>query len=168
MVDYIGSFLLSSKGQHIYMHVEKEELRDLVSVECEDTVRSLGIYPSTYWVKSRSKARPRVYSIEILSSFVKSAELVSITVNTSLSCSAKLLVPFAPCCGGGRLCPLCLGDQLDSFVDGSNGVDGGGGGGGLQQDEGVGGVFLAERPGLALWGLEKAGCWGGLEAESNR
>lgn len=84
---------------------------------------------------------------------------------------AKLLMPFplgGHHGGGGG---LGLRDELDCLVEGGYGAQGGlivGGGGGLQQDEGVGGVLLAEGPGLVVGGPEQA-CGGrGLEAQGGR
>lgn len=87
---------------------------------------------------------------------------------TSLFVSPRLpeaFVPLAPRGDGRGDGVLGLGDQLDSLVDGGDGVEGGVIGR-PKEDEGVGGVLLAQRPGLVVGRVaDEAGGRGGLQAE---
>lgn len=73
-------------------------------------------------------------------------------------------MPLAPRGDGGGSGILGLWHQLDGLVDGSDGVEGLGSGG-VEEDEGVGSIFLAQRPGFVVGCAEEAGGRGGFKTE---
>lgn len=77
---------------------------------------------------------------------------------------SKTFVPLAPRGDSGSSGILGLWHQLDSLVDGGDGVERLGVGG-VEEDEGVGSIFLAQRPGFVVGSAEEAGGRGGFETE---
>lgn len=79
------------------------------------------------------------------------------------------LVPLPLGRDDGRGSGLGLGHQLDGLVGGGDGVEGlACGAAGAEQDQGVGGVLLAQGPGPAVGGPEEPRGRGGLEAQGGR
>lgn len=69
----------------------------------------------------------------------------------------------------GRHRAVCFRNQLDSLVKGGDGVQAAAAASGLEEDQGVGGILLAERPGLLVgWVAEQAGGRGRFEVEGCR